>query len=605
MKQIILIFLSIACPILGHAQFEGISYNDKYQLDFDISRKDSTSSSFIRNKAYLQIGCMTYMNNEHKYEEAFTLPTPMSNSLRSVMRNRILLPDVRGKKKGEISLEMKGNDIENLSIILQGLDNRENVIFEDTLSIVPDTCYSRLNGCFPLENVEMLDVKIDAKGEQGKKSKVSYSRLDIKIDGKSINDFPVRNIPDMAIETDGLIAMDDETVTILEKIKEFNGKKIIGIGESVHHHEGITKLAFRIMEEGIKKLQCRLLALEMPISRSLYFNRYLSDASFILPKELLEDEQIKEYLDFLDNLRHYNSKCPHDKQVKLLGIDYNIYQSQDQSAIVDLFDFLTYINKDKRNYEADMLSIMLYDNRLADALEHLKIHKQELKKIITENELRCMEYMLSFSIRMNKDNITRTLLRDSVMMENLSFLERTFVGNSNDRIMVYAHAAHLNKCSVYPTENHRSAGSFLYEKYGDRYASYLLVSDKGEFKAQAALGSVKNYKLQLPCSGSVEKALSMIGKQFCYVPVTEKNDRIILSRFTGLHDLGECQFYPFNLYRRYDGIFYVKGDEVSLDNTTESPTTSFDKDMELLERIKNKLTKRKVIVSEIRNRCKI
>ena len=106
MKLIIFIFLSIACPILGHAQFEGISYKDKYRLDFDISRKDSTSSSFIRNKAYLQIGCMAYMNKEHKYEEVFTLPTSMSSSFRSVMRNRILLPDVRGKKNGEISLEM-------------------------------------------------------------------------------------------------------------------------------------------------------------------------------------------------------------------------------------------------------------------------------------------------------------------------------------------------------------------------------------------------------------------------------------------------------------------------------------------------------------------
>ena len=451
----------------------------------------------------------------------------------------------------------------------------------------------------------MLDVKIDAKGEQGKKSKVSYSRLDIKIDGKSINDFPVRNIPDMSIEKDGLIAMDDETGTILEKIKEFNGKKILGIGASVHHHEGINKLAFRIMEEGIKKFRCGLIALEMPISESLYFNRYISDPSFILPKELLEDERIKEYLSFFDNLRHYNSQCSYGKRVRLLGMDYNTYQSQHQNSSVDLFDFLSYINKDKRNYEADILSVMLSDNRLADALEYLKTHKQELEKVMTEDEVLCMEYILSFSIRMNKDKITRTLLRDSVMMENLSFLERTFVGNSNDRIMVYAHAAHLNKHSVYPTENHRSAGSYLYEKYGDSYASYLLVSDKGEFKAQAALESVKNYKLQLPCSGSVEKALSMIGKKFCYVPVTEKDDRIILSRFTGLHDLGECQFYPFNLYRRYDGIFYVKGDEVSLDNTTESPTTSFDKEMELLERIKNKLTKRKVIVSEIRNRCKI
>lgn len=296
--RVLFIFLSIAYPILGYAQFEGISYNGKYRLDFDISRKDSITSSFVRNSAYLQIGCMAYMNKEHKYEEVFTLPTSMSSSFRSVIRNRILLPDVQRKKRGEISLEVKGNEIENLSIILQGLDNRENVMFEDTLRYVPDTCYTRYKGCFSLENVELLDVKIDAEGEQGKKSKISYSELDIKIDGKSINDFPIRHIPDMIIEKDRLIATDDEIGEILGNVKEFNGKKILGIGESVHHHEGIKKLAFRIMEEGIKKFRCRLIAFEMPISASLYFNRYISDPSFILPKELLEDERIKEYLIF-------------------------------------------------------------------------------------------------------------------------------------------------------------------------------------------------------------------------------------------------------------------------------------------------------------------
>ena len=97
MRQVLFILLSIAYPILGYAQFEDISYNDKYRLDFDISRKDSTTSSFVRNNAYLQIGCMAYMNKEHKYEEVFTLPTSMSSSFRSVIRNRIFLPDVQRK----------------------------------------------------------------------------------------------------------------------------------------------------------------------------------------------------------------------------------------------------------------------------------------------------------------------------------------------------------------------------------------------------------------------------------------------------------------------------------------------------------------------------
>ena len=590
---------------LKQSLFEGISYNDKYRLDFDYSRRDSTTSSFVKNIAYLQIGCMAYMNKEHKYEEMFTLPTSMSPSFRSVIRNRIFLPDVRGKKKGEISLEVKGNEIENLSIILQGLDIREYVMFEDTLRYVPDTCYTVFKRCFSLENVEMLDVKIYVEGEQEKKSKVSYSEMDIKIDGKSINDFPIRHIPDLIIEKDRLIATDDEIGDILGNVKEFNGKRIIGIGESVHHHEGIKNLAFRIMEEGIKKFRCILVAIEMPISESLYFNRYISDPSFILPKELLEDERIKEYLVFLDNLRHYNSQCSYGKRVRLLGMDYNTYQSQDQNSSIDLFDFLSYINKDQRNYEVDMLSVMLFDNRLADALEFLKTHKQKLEKVMTEDEVLCMEYILSFGIRMNKDKIARVLLRDSVMMENISFMEKTFVTSSKDRIMVYAHASHLNKLSAYPTDNYSSAGKFLYEKYGDSYASFLLVSDKGGYKVQNEYGIIKNSKLQLPCSGSMEKALSMIGKKFCYVPVTDKDERIVLSRFTGLYDSSECQFFPFNLYRRYDGVFYVKGNEVSWDNTTDVPKISFDKGMEIFERIENKIKKRKAIASEIRYRCKI
>lgn len=607
MKKLLFILVSMACSMTSYAQLKVPTYNDKYGLDFNISREDSTSSLFHSNAMETQIGVLKFMNKEQKYEERFTLITPKVNTFKSVLRNRILLPNGKEQKMGNISLKAKGTDLEKLSIQVVGLNDKEERISDKTCTFVPDSTYSQLSCNFLVENMDMIEITIEAKGKPGKKAKVSYAGLDLKIDGKSINNTPIRQLPETCLKEDKSVTTDNRTSAILGKIKELEGKKIIGIGESAEHHDKIKQLVFDIMKEGVNRMGCKLLILDIPLSESLFFNRYISDTLFVLPEELVEKEWYKENATFLNTLREYNSQHLPKNYVKLFGMNYNAFQSKEQSVMIDLFDFVAYLNKKPQMHEVDSLAIMLYDNQPANALKYINYHKVNLEKVLTQDELECLMYQLSLCIKMKKNNTEYFCHRDSIMMENITFLTNTFAAKMNDRVMINGHAIHLNKLSTYPDGNQQSTGSYLHERYGTSYASFILVTDQGSVKYDNRLGIVINGLLQKPVPGSIEQSMSKLRKKLCYVPITEEHNHLTLSRLS--YSWNGCQFYPVNLYKRHDGIFYIKGNDAFSKHTTKVSKATMleemDKVEEISHKVMNKIKKRDALASEMRDRCNL
>lgn len=603
MNKVLYILVSMACSMSSYAQLKVPTYNDKYGLDFNISREDSTSSFFHSNAMETQIGVLKFMNKEQKYEERFTLVTPKVNTFKSVLRNRILLPDGKGLKMGNISLEAKGTNLEKLSIQVVGLNDKEEKMSNKTCTFVPDSTYSKLSCSFPVENMDMIDITIEAKGKSGKKAKVSYAGLELKIDGKSINNTPIRQLPETCLKEDKSVTTDNRASAILGKIKELEGKKIIGFGESAEHHDNIKQLVFDIMKEGVNRMGCRLLIFDISLSESLFFNRYISDTLFVLPEELVEKEWYKENATFLNTLRKYNSQHLPKNYVKLFGMNYNAFQSKDQNVMIDLFDFVAYLNKKSQMHEVDSLAIMLYDNQPANALKYINYHKVNLEKVLTQDELKC----LLFCIKMKKNYTDYFCYRDSIMMENITFLTNTFAAKMNDKVMIDGHAIHLNKLSTYPVDNQRSIGSYLHERYGTSYASFILVSDKGCVKYDNRLGIATNGLLQKPVPSSIEQSMSKLGKKLCYVPITEEYNHLTLSRLS--YTWNGCQFYPVNLYKRHDGIFYIKGNDAFSKHTTKVSKATMleemDKVEEISHKVMNKIKKRDALASEIRDRCNL
>ena len=254
-------------------------------------------------------------------------------------------------------------------------------------------------------------------------------------------------------------------------------------------------------------------------------------------------------------------------------------------------------------HEVDSLAIMLYDNQPANALKYINYHKVNLEKVLTQDELKC----LLFCIKMKKNYTDYFCYRDSIMMENITFLTNTFAGKMNDKVMIDGHAIHLNKLSTYPVDNQRSIGSYLHERYGTSYASFILVSDKGCVKYDNRLGIATNGLLQKPVPSSIEQSMSKLGKKLCYVPITEEYNHLTLSRLS--YTWNGCQFYPVNLYKRHDGIFYIKGNDAFSKHTTKVSKATMleemDKVEEISHKVMNKIKKRDALATKIRDRCNL
>lgn len=606
MKRILISFISVIFWLSGYGQNTPISYTEKYKLDFNVFKKDTVSYVFLANSAYTQnVGHMSIQTKDKNFGELF-IPNPYYRSMRTVMRRRILLPELSDKKTGSISLGVKGNDLKLLTMRIQSLDYRERVLFNDTLSFVPDTVYFNLQGDFPLEGVEMLDFTFDIEGNDNRQARVIFSGLEIKVDGKLINDMPFREMPEVMIDKKDVLPISDESVIPFDKIKELRGKKIIALGESLHNHKDVQSCAFRLMEESIHAMGCRMLVIEMPMEMSLFCNRFISDASFVLPAALLDKPGFKKYVPLFEKLRLHNGKCSPNERVMLLGMDYNTSLGKDNHSLIDLFDFLCSVNIKQPTKETDRFSLMLYNNKSDEALEYLRSHRKKLEEALTEDELKCMEHILSFTTSLSDNPTERLILRDSMMAENIAFIERTFASDKDSKIIVYGHSLHLNRLSYYPFDNYRSAGSYLHEKYGKLYSSFLFVTDCGNHTSNSPMFGPELVKLQYPCNGSIESALAHASKTSCYLPITEKNDCLAFSRLLGNPSHTYFQFYPFNLYQRYDGVFYVKAQKALLEVVKGEPKSNDEKLKESMEKAKEAmalLKKRKSLADEIRKRC--
>lgn len=604
MKLRLLQLLSLAYPFFGYAQERELSYTEKYMLDFDRNKSDTIIYPFLSNASYSRLGLFFFKAEDGNWGEK-KVSDILCHSMRSVLRNRILLPDVLGRQKGCISLGVKGKDLKEVSVRLQGLDYKEEIVFDDTLSCVPDTFYLKLQGTFPLDKVDMLDVTVDTKGKEGGKSQVVFSNLEISLDGVPVDSFPLRTLPEFRLESEKLISIQADFGGTLQCINELQGKKIIGLGESVHYQQNIDRLVFRLMEEGIRSLGCRLLVFELPIELSLFCNRYISDPSYVIPEHISDYRKICESMDFFNRLRHYNAHCPPESRVRLFGMDYETESPGRERSLVRLFDFLSALNEEKAVPAADNLSLMFYADKTLDALNYLQSHRQSLREVLTEDELLCMEHILSFNVKIGKDPVERSLLRDWGMAENLAFLENRFAGSPDSKVMVNSHAGHLNRVSAFPIDNYRSTGSYLQEKYGELYAPFLLLVDNGSFQYKKMSGETDTWKLQCPYPESPEAALNQSGEHLCYYALGKEDDRLTLSRSLGASfSWNYCQFYPFNLYRRYDGVFYVKGDVKPVSPVSRTPEEELKITEELCKKALLVIQHRKAMADRIKSRCR-
>lgn len=103
-------------------------------------------------------------------------------------------------------------------------------------------------------------------------------------------------------------------------------------------------------------------------------------------------------------------------------MDYNSVCNSAQNSAIDIFDFVTHLNREWKIPEADQLSVLLMEKDWKDAVQYLQTHKSNLQKILTIDEIECITHILSLSNNIGGDRVKRFINRDSVMFVNTNFL---------------------------------------------------------------------------------------------------------------------------------------------------------------------------------------
>ena len=514
-KYIYCLFICILGLSSCVAQPLPINYIDAYNLHFSMEEDMVIEYPWMENAAYT--GCSINVEMKESNRTLFAkkyLKGFPSDCLRTELEQRILLP-IHKEKEGLVTFEAKGENIKAVSILIDGIDDKEKCVFSDTMTFVPDSFLSSVSKKISLEGVEMMNIRIRADGVTDTEAYIAFSKLDIMIGNKNINEYPVREFPKLLLPKGfNYIPYQSSAENLCDKTCVMEVRKIIALEESIHGNSSIRHLACQLMLESVKNKDCKLIIWEIPMEKSFVYNRYVLDDEFALDSielSLLDEQR----MEFINELKRYNSGKEREAKVRLLGMDYNSVCNSAQNSAIDIFDFVVHLNREWKIPEVDRLSVLLMEKDWKGAVEYLQTHKSNLQKLLTADEIECIAHILFLSYNIGSDRVKRFINRDSVMFVNTNFLLDHFPSFSKNQAIIYAHSVHVNPVSTYPVVHCEPFGKYMKGKYADDYLPLLLLTGNGSMAIYDQEFNRRREELQRPPAESIESILNQIESSLC------------------------------------------------------------------------------------------
>jgi hypothetical protein len=530
-------------------------YTDVYRLDFDLSKRCENGYPWLQNPVYSNFHIPNIENEDGRKLLKFCglegFPIQEMNQLKVDLYQKILMP-LQATKDGCVRLECKGNNLRKVALIIGGETEQEKRLFLDTLLFNPDSLWGKYSISFPSQKVSLLSIRIYAEGIPMKPATLTLSRCAISLDGKPIDDFEVR-VP-FPVTEEEYTTISLNVGDIGDSIFSVCPAKIIGLCESVHRSSGIQRLEANLIMEQVHHGRTKLILIERSLESSLAYNHYIHHEEVDLDTVLFYDAP-NPFL--LEELRMFNAGRAEEEQVSILGIDYEYEKADSHSYCGDmLFDFLVWVNTGKQSRAVNQLAELVVSGEWYQANGLFKGRKAEMLEILSGEEYECIDLVLRYAQKINKDRVGGSIARDSMMFERSRFLIE-HLGYNSERIFLCGQVSHLNLASSYPNPiDVKPLGKALKDRYGGEYMCYLLSVSSGNTERYGQDFKIEDRELQLTPEGSLEYSLMERKYLSVYVPITRKLDRLLLTRWGGLFQL-EQEFYPMNLYSRYNGLFFV------------------------------------------------
>ena len=552
-------FFTIISVIPSVAQSEKLIYTRAYDLDFNMLPDSMRLYNWIENAAYKPYSISWGVEDPTRSlfgKRNFT-EFPFMKQLRTEYSQRILLPH-NNLKEGVIGFECKGRNLNRVTLTLEAIDEAENRIAIETLTYKPDSTLKTHSKRIDLSNASSLNIRINALGEENKEASVAFSKVKVSLDNKPIDEYPIRILNPIKLDNSlDYVCEDNKHCFDLVQINNLKDKQIIALGESVHGNSDIINFVFSQMEETIEKQNCKLVLMEYPLGKSLFYNRYIHEKDFELDSSLISHPTIGV---FLNKLRVYNQGRVDNDKVRLFGIDYTHQKTLTMSSIFYLFDFIAAINKKPQSQELDRLAVLIMKNKLSDALNYLHMHRSKIAELLREDEISCFEFILNLNVQhLQTPSIERYIQRDSTMALCAQFLINKFAKEKSSKVFVYAHAVHTNPVSTYPAVHCEPMGSYLRKAFGSDYCSLIITTEGGDAIATDFQFGTKDKALGKAPTNSLECYLNSLTDCSIYFPLNASFNQLVLTRFKGAYHSPE-EFYPTNLYQRFSGVFFIKHD---------------------------------------------
>jgi hypothetical protein len=557
-----------------------MNYTEAYDLTFKMEQDSTVLYPWKGNVAYYYEKPIL---SNGLFTNVYFKQSPLLERLKTEYEQRILLPD-NNENKGKVSLKCKGIGIDFLYLVFEGFNDKEELLYHNTLFVKPDTVLKQFSKTIPLHNISLLNIKIHAEGVKREDAQISFGKLDIDIGKKSIDSYKLKELP--AIESVDL----QENRILNDTI--FDNRKLLVLGESVHNNQTIIDFFTELALTDIKNNKCKLLLLEMSMESLLKYNKYINEKDFYWDGET---DLMYQYRNLMDSIKSYNLNHKKEDRVMLCGFDYNYVLLNDfQNSALEIIDYLISVNKQYNSELIDNLLLKLKKTDWTDAISYLRDNENDLKKILDIGDYECIRHILEVSKNAGSDAIERFIKRDSIMFVNTKFLIDNFAkGDKN--IILKSHAIHVNIFSTFPAVPCTPFGVYMKEEYKDLYAPVLVLVAEGN-TIVLDKNNLTEYALSSPIDGSIEKYLDLSGQDKIYAPMSENLNRLVYSRFLGSGKIVN-EFFPFNLYKRFSGIIFLKGVVSGLDtgkiissfeNRTIKHLQNISNRNQILEEIKKK-----------------
>lgn len=557
--KLIIILLSLSLSISIHCQDSfSRSFSEKYDLDFE--RYGDAVWAWIEKRGNTMVSKSEYNSAKLSYKLYSD-----SSGMKFTLSKIVPLPMYEKADTCTITLDSKSENLTNAFFVTTSYDGEENIIYNDSIKLINgerkiDTISFKLSG------EKVIKIKINYQGNRDSLQNFYPNRIDININGRSINNDNVYDTDnlilqelDMSIDRSKIIPLDNNDRSLRPVIDLVKNKKLIGLGECTHGSLTIKESIAHFSKMLIKEGDVKLLMVERPMDLLLKYDLFVqghTEKEYI--KQLEEDSKCYVddsalFIDFLNWLRNYNKK--RESKVHFIGIDgmpvpqlalyqYHIALLGEKAAI-------PYLKLIKERKYLDLIKLAEADKQFKKVgKKHFDFYRFVIESCSKEPDRNDREYNMA-------ENILKAI--------EIFTTEET-------QAIIHMHSAHLEHIPLLNKNNLKATGYFLRSWYGPDFFTFTFQIGAGEYTNEYSVVSEQSpISLLKPLPQSFEGVASKTGFDYFFYPADFLGKEILfynqIPRATITHENDKFG----SLRKRFDGYVYM-GYSTPLKNIEPFPT---------------------------------